>query len=169
VCLATHGSSREEGGFGCQDVALDEKSQAFAERDRILSERDIERTVREQVILDRDWAFKERDEAVAVKNKALEFKDAAMLRRDKVIAEQDEELARKREDLESRDIAVSEQDGVAQELQGKFHKLQRRLVRKVLWSYRATTRTPTGETPFSLIYRTEAMIPVEVGSLIFKV
>ena len=33
----------------------------------------------------------------------------------------------------------------------------------VLWAYRTTTRTLTGETPFSLTYRTEAVIPVEVG------
>ncbi|XP_023875869.2 uncharacterized protein LOC111988312 [Quercus suber] len=33
----------------------------------------------------------------------------------------------------------------------------------VLWSYRTTARTPTGETPFSLTYGTEAVIPVKVG------
>ena len=33
----------------------------------------------------------------------------------------------------------------------------------VLWAYRTTARTPTGETPFRLTYGTEAMIPVEVG------
>ena len=33
----------------------------------------------------------------------------------------------------------------------------------VLWAYRITTRTPTGETPFRLTYGTEAVIPVEVG------
>ena len=33
----------------------------------------------------------------------------------------------------------------------------------VLWAYRTTARTPTGETPFKLTYRTEAVIPVEVG------
>ena len=33
----------------------------------------------------------------------------------------------------------------------------------VLWAYRTTTRTPTGETPFRLIYGIEAVIPVEVG------
>ena len=32
----------------------------------------------------------------------------------------------------------------------------------VLWAYRTTTRTPTGETPFRLTYGTEAVIPVEV-------
>ena len=33
----------------------------------------------------------------------------------------------------------------------------------VLWAYRTTTRTPTGETPFNLTYSTEAIIPVEIG------
>ena len=33
----------------------------------------------------------------------------------------------------------------------------------VLWAYRTTSRTSTGETPFSLVYETEAMIPVEAG------
>ena len=32
----------------------------------------------------------------------------------------------------------------------------------VLWAYRTTTRTPTGETPFNLTYSTEAVIPVEI-------
>ena len=33
----------------------------------------------------------------------------------------------------------------------------------ILWAYRITSRTPTGETPFSLTYGTEAVILVEVG------
>ena len=33
----------------------------------------------------------------------------------------------------------------------------------VLWVYRTTARTPTGETPFKLTYGTEAMILVEIG------
>jgi hypothetical protein len=37
-------------------------------------------------------------------------------------------------------------------------------VPEVLWSYRTTAKTPTGETPFSLAYGTEAVIPVEIGS-----
>ena len=32
----------------------------------------------------------------------------------------------------------------------------------VLWSYHTTARTATGETPFSMAYGTEAMIPTEV-------
>ena len=33
----------------------------------------------------------------------------------------------------------------------------------VLWAYKTTVRTPTGEMPFRLTHGTEAVIPVEVG------
>ena len=33
----------------------------------------------------------------------------------------------------------------------------------VLWAYRTTARTPTGETPFRLTYGTEAVISIKVG------
>ncbi|XP_070012978.1 uncharacterized protein [Nicotiana sylvestris] len=33
----------------------------------------------------------------------------------------------------------------------------------VLWIYRTTTKTSTGETSFSLVYGAEALIPVEIG------
>ena len=32
----------------------------------------------------------------------------------------------------------------------------------VLWAYRMTVRTPTGETPFKLAYGSEAVIPAKV-------
>ena len=32
----------------------------------------------------------------------------------------------------------------------------------VLWAYRTTVRTPTGETPFKLAYGSEAVIPAKV-------
>ncbi|XP_074361274.1 uncharacterized protein LOC141701540 [Apium graveolens] len=35
----------------------------------------------------------------------------------------------------------------------------------VLWSYKTSPRTSTGETPFKLAYGTEAMLPIEVRSL----
>ncbi|XP_022893944.1 uncharacterized protein LOC111408413 [Olea europaea var. sylvestris] len=38
----------------------------------------------------------------------------------------------------------------------------------VLWSYRTTVRTSTGETPFSLAYNMEAIIPVEIGTPTFR-
>jgi len=34
---------------------------------------------------------------------------------------------------------------------------------KVLWAYRTTSRTTTGETPFSMAYGMEAVLPVEVS------
>ena len=34
---------------------------------------------------------------------------------------------------------------------------------KVLWAYRTTSQTSMGEAPFSLAYRVEAIIPVEIG------
>ena len=39
----------------------------------------------------------------------------------------------------------------------------------VLWAYRTTTRTPTGETPFRLTYGADAVIPVEIGLTSYRV
>ena len=39
----------------------------------------------------------------------------------------------------------------------------------VLWAYRMMAKTPTGETPFRLAYRSKAIIPVEVGLISYKV
>ena len=39
----------------------------------------------------------------------------------------------------------------------------------ILWAYRTTTRTPTGETPFQLTYGNEAIIPVEVELTSYRV
>ena len=33
----------------------------------------------------------------------------------------------------------------------------------ILWAYRTTTRTPTGEIPFQLTYKSEVVIPAMVG------
>lgn len=33
----------------------------------------------------------------------------------------------------------------------------------VLWSYRTTPRKATGQTPYSLVYRTEALLTIEVN------
>ena len=38
-----------------------------------------------------------------------------------------------------------------------------------MWAYRTTTRTPTGETPFQLAYGSEAVIPIEVGLISYRV
>ena len=40
---------------------------------------------------------------------------------------------------------------------------------EVLWSYRTTIGMPTGETLFSLAFRSEALIPVKVGLISFRV
>ena len=39
----------------------------------------------------------------------------------------------------------------------------------VLWVYRTTTRTPTGETPFQLTYGNEVVIPAEIGLTSYEV
>ncbi|XP_016164614.1 uncharacterized protein LOC107607148 [Arachis ipaensis] len=38
------------------------------------------------------------------------------------------------------------------------------LIPEILWSYNTTIQTTTGETPFKLVYGSEALIPVEVGT-----
>ena len=35
---------------------------------------------------------------------------------------------------------------------------------EVFWAYRTTARSTTGETPFSLAYGYEAIVPVELGA-----
>lgn len=37
------------------------------------------------------------------------------------------------------------------------------LLPEILWSYRTIFCTSTGETPFSLSFGTEAIVPVEIG------
>ena len=39
----------------------------------------------------------------------------------------------------------------------------------VLWAYRTTARTLTGETPFRLAYRVDAVIPAKVGLTSYRV
>ena len=39
----------------------------------------------------------------------------------------------------------------------------------VLWAYRTTVRTPTGETPFRLTYGNEAVIPAEIRLTSYRV
>ena len=39
----------------------------------------------------------------------------------------------------------------------------------VLWAYRTTARTPTGETPFRLAYGIDVVIPMEVGLTSYRV
>jgi len=39
----------------------------------------------------------------------------------------------------------------------------------VLWAYRTNKRVPTSENPFSLAYKTEAIIPVDISMLALRV
>ena len=39
----------------------------------------------------------------------------------------------------------------------------------VLWAYRTTRQTATGETPYSLVFRTEAVLPIERKLISFRV
>ena len=39
----------------------------------------------------------------------------------------------------------------------------------VLWVYRTTARTPTGETPFRLTYGADAVIPAEIDLTSYRV
>ena len=39
----------------------------------------------------------------------------------------------------------------------------------ILWAYRTTARTPTGETPFRLAYGSDAVIPAEIGLTSYRV
>ena len=39
----------------------------------------------------------------------------------------------------------------------------------IIWAYRTSSRTSTGETPFRLIYGMDAVIPVEIGSSSYRV
>ncbi|KAL0409759.1 UNVERIFIED_CONTAM: hypothetical protein Sradi_1910300 [Sesamum radiatum] len=54
-------------------------------------------------------------------------------------------------------------------IQGIKRRLERvgenwaEVLTSVLWAYRTTPRGSTGETPFSLVYDTEAIIPAELG------
>lgn len=51
-------------------------------------------------------------------------------------------------------------------LKNRLEKAKREWVEnlpQVLWSHRTTPRTSNGETPYSLVYGTEAVIPVEIG------
>ena len=40
---------------------------------------------------------------------------------------------------------------------------------RILWAYWTTARTLTGETPFRLAYRTDAVIPAEIGLTSYRV
>ena len=41
-------------------------------------------------------------------------------------------------------------------------------LQSVLWAYRTTARTPTGEMPFQLMYGSKVVISVEIGLTSYK-
>ena len=43
------------------------------------------------------------------------------------------------------------------------------LLPEVLWAYRTTTRTSTGETPFSLAFGVDALVPVEIQVPLYRI
>lgn len=53
--------------------------------------------------------------------------------------------------------------GIEKRLQESKNKWPEELPH-VLWAYRTSPRTSTGETPFKLAYGTEALLPIEVGN-----
>ncbi|GER28787.1 gag-pol polyprotein [Striga asiatica] len=70
------------------------------------------------------------------------------------------ELDNNSSDLHSAAVCV-----LHQEIGGPFFGQE---LPHVLWAYRTTARSSTGETPFSLTYGSEAMIPVELGSPTYR-
>ncbi|XP_072086973.1 uncharacterized protein [Arachis hypogaea] len=55
---------------------------------------------------------------------------------------------------------------ILQEIKKKLNNAKgewAKLIPETLWSYNTTKQTTTGETPFKLLYGSEALIPVEVG------
>ncbi|XP_073294440.1 uncharacterized protein [Primulina huaijiensis] len=55
---------------------------------------------------------------------------------------------------------------IVQALKARFHGKEKDWVKElpsILWAYRTTPRTSTRETPYSLVYGSEAVLPVEIG------
>ncbi|GFZ14708.1 hypothetical protein Acr_24g0008980 [Actinidia rufa] len=58
-----------------------------------------------------------------------------------------------------------------QEFEGEVRKVKKRMggrLAKLIWAYHTTSRIPTGETPYSLVFGTESVIPVEIGVPSFR-
>nr|XP_009796312.1 PREDICTED: uncharacterized protein LOC104242896 [Nicotiana sylvestris] len=67
--------------------------------------------------------------------------------------------------------AESKNKTIIQNLKKKLENVKGKWIKmllKVLWAYRTTPKSSTGEIPFSLVYGSEALIPVEVGDLSAK-
>ncbi|XP_070018122.1 uncharacterized protein [Nicotiana sylvestris] len=60
---------------------------------------------------------------------------------------------------ESTNVIINNLKKILEESKGNWPEV----LPGVLWAYRTTTKISTGETPFSLVYGAEALIPVEIG------
>ncbi|XP_012086469.1 uncharacterized protein LOC105645473 [Jatropha curcas] len=60
-------------------------------------------------------------------------------------------------------LVVKSLQGTKEEVRRRKDKLVNEL-NSVLWAFRTTPKKATRETPFSLVYGTEAAIPIEVGA-----
>ena len=58
-------------------------------------------------------------------------------------------------------------DGLKKRLEDKKGRWVHELP-SVLWAFRTTPRRSTGDTPYSLTYGTDAIIPLEIGLPIFR-
>ncbi|GFS40591.1 hypothetical protein Acr_00g0069450 [Actinidia rufa] len=47
-------------------------------------------------------------------------------------------------------------------------RMRQRTCRSILWAYHTTSRIPTGETPYSIVFGTESVIPVKIGMPSFR-
>ena len=54
-------------------------------------------------------------------------------------------------------------------MQGLKRMLDEKKKNNIIWAYRTTPRTSTGEMSFRLTYRMDAIIPVEIGSSSYRV
>ncbi|XP_074336148.1 uncharacterized protein LOC141673312 [Apium graveolens] len=65
--------------------------------------------------------------------------------------------------VEAKAMSTINQQGIDKRLKNRKSKWPEELP-SVVWSYRTSPRTSTGETPFKLDYGIEAILPIEVGS-----
>ncbi|GJW18443.1 reverse transcriptase domain-containing protein [Tanacetum coccineum] len=60
-------------------------------------------------------------------------------------------------------------EGIKKHMDGKrHHELDGRKFSNVLWAHRTMVKSSNGDTPFSLTYGTEAVIPAEIGMPTFR-
>ncbi|GFZ05308.1 hypothetical protein Acr_17g0008800 [Actinidia rufa] len=60
---------------------------------------------------------------------------------------------------------------ILKNLKAMFKKLKSEWIEdlpSILWAYHTTSRIPTGKTPYSMVFKTESIIPVEIGMASFR-